>query len=262
MNSPFAIRTISYLAMLAAMLFFERMAPYARSEQKKGDRIVFHLGLSIGNSIVLYLIMTWPIFASLSFSGNYYLGVRHLLGIYGPWEILATVIAFDFWDYWMHLANHKIGFLWRFHQAHHSDMEIDVTTAARFHVGELVISGISKCLMLLVWGPSLWGLVTFDLLLNMASQFHHSNLGISQKIQDGLEKIIVTPRMHRCHHSLHQDCYDTNFSTILSVWDRLFKSYHWAREAIELVPIGLYKIRGPETMQLKPFLRTPFRVGK
>ncbi len=259
LNSPFVIRTISYLAMLAAMLFFEWLAPYARSEQKKGDRVVFHLGLSIGNSIVLYLIMTWPIFASLSFTGNYYLGVRHLLGVYGGWEILVTVIAFDFWDYWMHLANHKIGFLWRFHQAHHSDMEIDVTTAARFHIGELTISGISKCLMILVWGPSLWGLIAFDLCLNFASQFHHSNLGIPLKIQDGLEKIIVTPRMHRCHHSLHQDCYDTNFSTILSVWDRLFKSYHWATVALELVPIGLYKIRGPETMQLKPFLRTPFR---
>ena len=125
-------------------------------------------------------------------------------------------------------------FLWRFHRAHHSDMEIDVTTAARFHIGELIFSGISKGLMILFWGPSLWGLVTFDLLLNLASQFHHSNLGIPFRIQDGWKGSSSLRGMHRCHHALHPDCYDTNFSTILSCWDRIFGSYHWARETSEL----------------------------
>ena len=261
LTSPFLIRTITYLAMFGAMLFFEWLAPHARSEQKKSYRVAFHLGMSIGNSIVVYLLMTWPIFASLSFTRNHLFGVRHVLGLYGGWEILATVIAFDFWDYWMHWANHRVGFLWRFHQAHHSDMEIDVTTAARFHLGELILSSIFKCLMILAWGPSLRGLVAFDLCLNFASQFHHSNLGIPLKIQDVLEKVIVTPRMHRCHHSLHRDCFNTNFTAILNVWDRVFRSYHWARSAPELVPIGLYKIRGPETMQLKSLLLTPLNKG-
>jgi len=137
-------------------------------------------------------------------------------------------------------------------------MEIDVTTAARFHIGELVLSGFSKCLMILLWGPSLWGLIMFDLFVNLASQFHHSNLGIVFKIQDLMEKIIVTPRMHRCHHALHPDCFNTNFSTILSVWDRLFKTYHRVGEGAEMAKVGLPRPRGPETMRLSPFLRGPF----
>jgi sterol desaturase/sphingolipid hydroxylase (fatty acid hydroxylase superfamily) len=258
MISPFVARTVAFLSVFGLMLFLEWIVPYCPSDQKKATRVAFHLGISIANSIVLYLIMTQPIFFAVSTAERYDFGLARLLGLNGWIEIILTVIAFDLWDYWMHLANHQLGFLWRFHRAHHSDMEIDVTTAARFHIGELILSGISKGMMILFWGPSLWGLVTFDILLTAASQFHHSNLGIPFQIQDGLEDIIVTPRMHRCHHALHPDCYGNNFSTILSVWDRLFRSYHWAREASEMTQIGLFKPRGPETMELKPFVLTPF----
>jgi sterol desaturase/sphingolipid hydroxylase (fatty acid hydroxylase superfamily) len=255
--SPFALRIISYFSGFGLLLFFERLFPYARSEMRKSLRIGFHLGISAANSIALYWIMTQPLLYALSFTQRHGAGVARLLGLTGWMEIVLSVIAFDLWDYWMHRANHRIGFLWRFHRAHHSDMEIDVTTSARFHIGELVFSGVSKGLMVLFWGPSLLGFVTFDILLNGASQFHHSNLRIPFQIQDQMERIVVTPRMHRCHHALHPDCYDTNFSTILSLWDRIFNSYHRAREAAELTQIGLWKPRGPETMRLRPFLAIP-----
>jgi sterol desaturase/sphingolipid hydroxylase (fatty acid hydroxylase superfamily) len=259
MYSPFVVRTSCYLFGLVVLLVGERFAPYAGSEQKKSFRFLFHLGMSVVNSIALNLLLAGPIFAALAYTGSHGTGIAHLLGLRGGVEILATVIAFDFWDYWMHLANHRIGLLWRFHKAHHSDMEIDVTTAARFHIGELVISGGVKCLMVLAWGPSLWGLAAFEILLSGASQFHHSNLKIPFAIQDRLERFIVTPRMHRCHHALHQNCFNTNFSTVLSLWDRLFGSYHLAGEPKELTPIGLLKPRGAETMQLVPFLLTPVK---
>jgi sterol desaturase/sphingolipid hydroxylase (fatty acid hydroxylase superfamily) len=246
--------------MFFAMVFFEWLAPFVRSEQKKGFRILFHLGISIANSIVLYLIMTWPILAAIAYAQSHGLGVTHLLGLTGWVEIVVTLFAFDFWDYWMHRANHRVSLFWRFHRAHHSDMEIDVTNAARFHLGELIVSNCSKCLMILVWGPSLAGLVAFDVLLNISSQFHHGNVNLPLWIQDTLEKLIVTPRMHRCHHALHSDCVNTNFATFFSWWDRLFGSYHWARLPSDLRPIGLFKPRGEDTMKLKPFLLTPIRV--
>lgn len=258
MISPFLTRLTTYISLFGFLLFLEWRVPYAKSEQKKGFRIAFHLGITISNSLLLYLIMTRPISYALQFTQTHQMGLAYLLGLNGWIEILWTVVAFDLWDYWMHRANHRLGFLWRFHRAHHSDMEIDVTTAARFHIGELILSAISKSLMILLWGPSLWGLVTFDILLNMASQFHHCNLGIPFRIQDRIENITVSPRMHRCHHSLHRDCFDTNFSTLLSLWDRVFGSYHWARESSELAEIGLRRPRGQETMKLKPFLMTPF----
>jgi sterol desaturase/sphingolipid hydroxylase (fatty acid hydroxylase superfamily) len=115
--------------------------------------------------------------------------------------------------------------------------------------------------MILLWGPSLWGLVTFDLFLNLAAQFHHGNLNIPFKLQDVMEKMIVTPRMHRCHHALHSNCINTNFSTVLSMWDRIFNTYHRVREGVEVAKIGLLKPRGPETMRLSLFLKTPFAQG-
>jgi sterol desaturase/sphingolipid hydroxylase (fatty acid hydroxylase superfamily) len=258
MTSPFLARITIYFCVFGLLLFLEWLVPFAKSDQKKSSRIAFHLGISIANSIVLYLLMTQPLISALSFTRTHPMGIAHLFRLTGWTEIVLTVIAFDLWDYWMHRAYHRWGVMWRLHKAHHSDMEIDVTTAARFHIGELILSGISKGLMVLLWGPSLWGLVTFDILLNVAAQFHHSNLGIPFSIQDRIERIFVTPRMHRGHHALHPDCYETNYSAIISFWDRLFRSYHWAREESELTQIGLWNPRGPDTMNLKPFLMTPF----
>ena len=259
MSVPLLLRTAIFLTGFAAMLLGERVAPYAPSEQKKSFRLLFHLGISVANSVLLYLIITRPILAALSLTASHNMGLGRQLGLDGWAEIVATVIAFDFWDYWMHRANHRIPFLWRFHKAHHSDMEIDVTTSARFHLGELVISNSVKCLMILVWGPSLVGLITFDILLTACSQFHHSNLKLPAGVQDPLERVIVTPRMHRCHHALHESCVNTNFATILSVWDRIGKSYHYARDHREMARIGLPKPRGATTMQLAPFLLTPVK---
>lgn len=259
MISPFAVRSAFYLFGFALLLFLEQIAPFAGTEQKKSFRVLFHLGISVVNSFVLYLLLTWPIFAALAYTRSQGTGIAHLLDLNGGVEILTTLIVFDFWDYWMHRANHRIGLLWRFHKAHHSDMEIDVTTAARFHIGELIISGSVKCLMVLAWGPSLWGLVAFEILMNCGSQFHHSNLRIPFTVQDRIERFIVTPRMHRCHHALNPNCFDTNFSTILSLWDRLFGTYHLGGVPKELAPIGLFKPRGAETMEIKPFLLTPFK---
>jgi sterol desaturase/sphingolipid hydroxylase (fatty acid hydroxylase superfamily) len=256
----FVLRTGSYLAILLTMLFVEWRAPFVLSEQSKRHRVAFHMGLSLMNSLILALLLAGPTYALVLFTMEQGWGLGQWLGLSGWMEIACTVVAFDIWDYWMHLANHKVPILWRFHKAHHSDMEIDVTTASRFHVGELLISGISKCLMILLWGPSLWGLVIFEALLTSASEFHHSNINLPLRLQDVLERIVVTPRMHRCHHALHRSCFNTNYTAILSVWDRIFRSYHWARLLDELEPIGLFSPRGPSTMKLIPFLLTPVRI--
>jgi sterol desaturase/sphingolipid hydroxylase (fatty acid hydroxylase superfamily) len=258
MALPFWLRIASYFGVLAIMLFFEWLAPFATSEQEKPHRVVFHLGLGIGNAVILYAMSGWAIIGATLYTHNHKWGLAHVIGLAGGAEILATVIIFDLWDYWMHLANHRVPLLWRFHKAHHSDMDVDVTTASRFHVGELIISSSIKCLVIFAWGPSFWGLAVFETLLTGSSQFHHSNVNLPFRWQDRIEKIIVTPRMHRCHHALHRNCFDTNFSTIFSFWDRLFRSYHRVLGTVELELIGLYQPRGSATMNIKSFLKTPF----
>ena len=256
-NFAFLIRAGAFFGIFFGLLFIEWRAPYAPSAQKKPFRVLFHLGISIANSVVLYLLLTWPTVNALLYSQQHGMGVAHLLGLRGWIEIASTIILFDLWDYWMHKSFHKVPFMWRFHRTHHSDMELDVTTAARFHIGELILSGCSKCLMILFWGPSLWSLVAFDIVLNAASLFHHSNIAIPIALQYKIERLIVTPTMHRCHHALYHDCFNTNFSTILSFWDRLFGSYRWSRDKTELELVGLSSPRGESTMQIKPFLLTP-----
>ena len=261
MLAPFMLRIYCYFAVLAGLLLGERFAPFAAPKQRKSYRVLFHVGLSIANSIVLYLLVARPLLSAVALGETNHWSLSRLLGLGGWRELVATVLVFDIWDYWMHRLNHRIPLLWRFHMAHHSDMEIDVTTASRFHVGELIISASAKGLVILLWGPSLTGLVLFDALLTACSQFHHSNLAIPFPFQDVLERVVVTPRMHRCHHALHRECYISNYSSILSVWDRLFKSYHLSRDPAETARIGLARPRGKATMQLAPFLLTPFREG-
>jgi sterol desaturase/sphingolipid hydroxylase (fatty acid hydroxylase superfamily) len=258
-NHAFVIRTVVFFGIFFGLLFVERLAPSTPSAQKKSPRVLFHLGISIANSVVLYLVMTSPTMSAILYTQRHGLGLPHLLELGGWGEIASTIIIFDFWDYWMHRTFHKAHFMWRFHRAHHSDMELDVTTAARFHIGELLLSSCSKCLMILIWGPSLWGLIAFDIVLTAASQFHHSNIAIPVNFQDKIERLIVTPRMHRCHHSLYRDCVNTNFSTIFSFWDRLFGSYRWSRLKAELELVGLSSPRGDVTMKIKPFLLTPIQ---
>jgi len=251
------LRIGSYLGMFTVMLGFERWAPFVAYSQVKTSRVIFHLAISMANSIVLYFTTAWVMQTTFSLVETRHYGLSHLLGLDGALELITSVLILDAWTYGLHWAYHRNRFLWRFHRAHHTDTELDVTTASRFHIGELVISGMARCLLMLVWGPSLGSLVLFDVLLNLASQFHHSNVAIPISIQDRLEQVVVTPRMHRCHHAFHHHCLDTNFAGILSLWDRLGRTYHHSRHPEELEIIGLAQPRGPETMKLKAFLMTP-----
>jgi len=259
MISPFIARSVSYISVLTSMLLLEALHPFAGSAQKKSFRIFFHVSIGVLNSVILYLILFIPLYAAAHFSQARSFGIVSILGLHGWPEVVASLIIFDCWDYWMHRANHRIAFLWRFHKVHHSDMEIDVTTASRFHTGELLITGSIKGMLVLLWGPSLLGIVVFETLLTAASQFHHSNLDISFRTQDLLEKIIVTPRMHRCHHVYEGRCPVSNYCSMLNLWDRLFGTYHWAGNKAELEPIGVTSPRGPETMRLISLLLAPFR---
>lgn len=257
--NPFLARSIPYLALFACMLFFEARHPFVRSNQKKTHRVAFHFGVGVLNSLILVLVIYTPLYAAVRFTQSHAFGLTYVLGLGGWPEIIITLVVFDCWDYWMHRANHRLRFLWRFHKAHHSDMEIDVTTASRFHIGELLITNGVKGVMILLWGPSLMGIVVFEISLTAASQFHHGNLNIPLMPQNRLENGVVTPRMHRCHHVYEGRCRVGNYSTIFSIWDRLFRTYYRPDKPAELEPIGVSNPRGPETMRLVPMLLTPFR---
>jgi sterol desaturase/sphingolipid hydroxylase (fatty acid hydroxylase superfamily) len=131
----------------------------------------------------------------------------------------------DLFDYCWHRANHRLTPLWRMHKAHHADTAMDVTTALRFHPGELLYSGVVKALWVVLWGPTMVAWFLFEALISLCAQFHHSNIDFPDRVERVLSWFVVTPRYHAAHHAVDRHYGDANFSTILSVWDRLFGTY-------------------------------------
>jgi len=146
----------------------------------------------------------------------------------------------DFAIWVQHLLSHKIPLLWRIHRVHHSDIEFDVTTAIRFHPVEIALSMGFKIGLVYLLGPAAWTVVVFEVLLNGSAMFNHANIALSQKLDRVIRSVLVTPDMHRIHHSVHRFEHDSNYGFALSWWDRLFGTYtHSPQDGHRQMKIGL-----------------------
>jgi sterol desaturase/sphingolipid hydroxylase (fatty acid hydroxylase superfamily) len=140
-------------------------------------------------------------------------------------EAAITLVALDFAIWAQHVASHKIPALWRLHQVHHADPDIDVTTAIRFHPVEIALSMLLKIGLVYALGPAAWVVVAFEVILNGCAMFNHANIRLPERVDAVLRTVIVTPDMHRVHHSIDRSEHDANYGFNLSVWDRLFGVY-------------------------------------
>ncbi len=138
--------------------------------------------------------------------------------------LVVDLLILDCWIYVWHRLNHVVHFLWRFHEVHHLDENLDATSALRFHFGEVILSSLVRAGVILLVGVPLMNVVAFETLVTVAAIFHHSNLKLPDKIDAILSRIIVTPSLHWVHHHALRSDTDSNYSTILSVWDRIFAS--------------------------------------
>jgi sterol desaturase/sphingolipid hydroxylase (fatty acid hydroxylase superfamily) len=163
----------------------------------------------------------------------------------------------DAWMYGWHRANHRIPLLWRFHRVHHSDPRLDVTTAARFHIGEIALSSTLRLAVFPLLGVALWQALLYEALLLPIIQFHHSNVALPERWDRLLRWVIVTPNMHRVHHSRFQPETDSNYSSIFSFWDRLARTFRQVHDARSL-RIGLDEWDQEEWQTVSGLLRTPF----
>ena len=223
--TPETVRLAAFLFLLGVLYTAETFWPVRPWSAPRSRRLLIHLSLAFFNSVLLRLTFATPLALLTLFVHRQGWGLAPLFGLSGLPEIVATAVVLDLADYWWHRLNHRIPFLWRFHKAHHVDTHCDVTTALRFHPGELLISGLVKATWIVIWGPSLWGFAIFELMITAASQYHHSNIDLPDAIEPGLRLIHVTPRMHASHHSARTGSLNANFATVFSVWDRLFGTY-------------------------------------
>jgi sterol desaturase/sphingolipid hydroxylase (fatty acid hydroxylase superfamily) len=254
------LRLAAFTVILSAMATLEYFIPRRQSSQPKSKRWQTNLGLFLLNIFVLRLI--FPLAGSgiaiLAASEN--IGLLNILNPPGWISIVLTLIVLDLVIYIQHVTFHKIPWLWRVHRAHHMDLDIDVTTGLRFHPLEILFSMMLKTAVILLLGAPVYGVMLFEIMLNAGSLFSHSNFKLPGFLDRILRSLIVTPDMHRIHHSVHRKETDSNYGTIFSLWDRLFGNY---REQpvdghLDMI-IGLEKPREPENCTpLAVLLKSPF----
>ncbi len=177
-----------------------------------------------------------------------------------PWVAWPlALVLFDAWMYCWHVLNHKVPLLWRFHAVHHADREVDASTALRFHTGEIVLSGLGRLAVLPLLGMTLPQLLVYESMLLPVILFHHSNIRVPPRCDAAIRWIIVTPWMHWVHHSSWQPETDSNFASILSAWDRLFRTYRLREDPLKLT-LGLKDDREERQWRTLPgMLARPFR---
>jgi sterol desaturase/sphingolipid hydroxylase (fatty acid hydroxylase superfamily) len=215
-------KLVVFIAGLALFLWLETLAPARPWRRARWRRIGFHGAIAAVNTVIVRLLVYVPLLLWIVHVEQQGWGVSRWLGLTGWTEILLSVMVLDAFDYFWHRANHRVPLLWRFHKAHHADTEMDVTTALRFHPGELVLSGFAKAVWVAIWGPTAVAWFVFEALVSLCAQFHHANIDFPDRVERVLSKVLVTPRFHATHHVVDRRWGDRNFSTILSIWDPLF----------------------------------------
>ena len=140
-------------------------------------------------------------------------------------EAVLVILIFDVAIWFQHLITHKIPILWRLHRVHHSDRDMDVTTAIRFHPIEILLSMLLKIGLVYILGPAAWAIVAFEIILNGTAMFNHANIKFTPRLDRVVRKVMVTPDMHRIHHSSKRHEHDSNYGFSISLWDRLFGTY-------------------------------------
>lgn len=198
----------------------------------------FNLAVGVFNGILITLLFAslWAATASWAESARFGLFNVIELPLWAHW--IGVFLLLDVWMYVWHRINHTIPFLWRFHTFHHSDTQMDVTTASRFHVVEIVLSSVLRIPVIALLGVSLEELVIYEAVMFAVVQFHHADIRLPAKLDTMLSWVIVTPNLHKVHHSAWQPETDSNYGSLFSFWDRLFRSKRM-REDLEKIRFGV-----------------------
>ncbi|MGD8631157.1 MAG: sterol desaturase family protein, partial [Gammaproteobacteria bacterium] len=224
-NHEATIRLGSFLGIFALMACWEILAPRRTLTQPKGSRWLNNIGLVVFNTALLRVVFPVAAIGVAEYAQLRQWGLFNLVEVHPAVALVTSVIVLDAAIYLQHVMFHAVPLLWRLHRVHHADLDFDVTTGARFHPIEILLSMLIKFAVIVLLGPPLAAVVIFEVLLNAMSMFNHSNVRLPLALDGVLRRIIVTPDMHRVHHSHLADETNSNFGFNLSVWDRVFGTY-------------------------------------
>jgi sterol desaturase/sphingolipid hydroxylase (fatty acid hydroxylase superfamily) len=250
----------THLAWAGLLLFIglEALLPFSKPKQVRWRHYLVNVALAGANLALLRLVWGGLLLGAAFYASQRQIGLFYVLGLGEPWRIVLTFLFFDALSYTMHVLYHYLPALWRLHQVHHSDRDYDVTTASRFHFGEILFSTMVQTLFAVGLGASPLGLVLFQALFLFQAQFQHANLHLPERLDWWVRWLIVTPNMHRVHHSVVRAETNSNFSTFFSLWDRLGGTFRWGPPQ-ESIRIGLLAYPRSDQVGLTQILLMPFR---
>src|SRR5574337_1465955 len=250
-----SIKPFLIFTSLIVIFLLEGVFPFYKNRTHRVKHAIPHVLTALFNGLLTRLLLAGLTIEVINWASRFAFGLTQELPLSLFAKTALVFILFDIWMYFWHMANHQITFLWLFHRAHHADTDMDTTTALRFHPGELILSTFIRLPVIILIGMSFADLVLFETLLNISTLFHHSNLALPEKWDRILRAVIVTPNMHRVHHSVERPETNSNYTSLLSVWDRLFRSFR-KREDTQKIMIGLPSFREEKWQRLRGFLIT------
>lgn len=261
MTNEVPLRLGFFFGVLAIMAVWELMSPRRHLQTSKPVRWSNNIGLVVLNSFVSRLLFPAAAAGVAVFTDNAGWGLFNILGAPFWLATTASLLLLDFAVWLQHLTFHAVPVFWRLHRVHHADMDIDVTTGVRFHTLEIVLSMLIKFAVILLLGPPVVAVVVFEVILNATSMFNHANVHLPLAADRILRRVVVTPDMHRVHHSIEGDETNSNFGFNLPWWDRLFGTYRaQPRAGHQGMTIGLSTFRDARWSAWLPgMLAIPFR---
>ena len=219
------LKLIFFVMLFIILFIFESFYSEREWISKRFFRLFFHVKIAIINTVIIRFPTIFLIIPSLMLITENQYGVLNNIDISFALKAVFGLLLLDLAYYFWHRLNHTNSFLWRFHSVHHLDTQLDVTTSLRFHFGELLLSSLFKTILILFLGAPISVFIFYEILLSACNQFHHSNIKLSDNLDQILSKFIVTPRYHTNHHTVMKDSRNANYSSILTVWDSIFFTY-------------------------------------
>lgn len=254
------IRLSVFVGLWVVLALAERRFPRHRTPPRRDFRWPVNLGLAVIDTVCLRLLLPWLAIDAAHWGQAHTIGLFNLLGWTGWLAAIAGFLVLDLTIYFQHRLMHAVPLLWRIHKVHHTDLALDVSSGIRFHPLEILLSMLIKIGAVLLVGIATPVVLAFEIVLNAFSLMTHANLAIPERWEHRLRWVLVTPDMHRIHHSVRRGEQDSNFCFHLSWWDRMFGTYRAApADPTTSMPLGLAQY--PHPCGLSALLALPFRRG-
>ncbi|HAM49803.1 MAG TPA: hypothetical protein DCP92_03600 [Nitrospiraceae bacterium] len=259
LDNEIVIRLGFFLGFLIIMASWETIAPRRTMSMPRVTRWVNNFLITILNSVAIkFAFPATATMLALDFEMKGY-GILNIIKTSSLFGGLLAVVIFDLAIYTQHVAFHRVPIFWRLHRMHHIDLDIDVTTGARFHTLEILLSMAIKMGIIALIGAPAWSVLTFEILLNATSMFNHGNVLINPSIDHILRLLLVTPDMHRVHHSVIIRETNSNYGFNFPWWDRLFGTYiDQPLRGHDAMTVGLANYRNRKFLTLPWMLAVPF----